>query len=120
MTKIIKEKLEKHGEHFVRDFLLLKGCIVHLVENKAGGRGCPDLLLVKDGIVFLFEMKQESTIKDLRPSQKATLLAYNGCTLAHCSNGKVLEYYPHCDSFVSYINLEQWYLTLSATKWGAK
>ena len=42
MTKIIKEKLEKVGEHSIQKFLEDKGCIVHLIENKTGGRGVPD------------------------------------------------------------------------------
>ena len=75
------------------------------------------MLCIKDGFALLFEMKKESTLKDLRPAQKRTLLTYNGCSVAYCSNGNVKEYYPHNDTVKTYINAEEWYLTLNNNKW---
>jgi hypothetical protein len=108
-----KEKLEKVGELNIKKFLEEKGCIVHLIENKTGtGRGCPDMLVIKGTTMFLFEMKKKSTLKDLRPGQKETLIAIDSCSLALGDDGRVHEYWPLYCIETDYPCLETWYGTL--------
>lgn len=112
MTKIIKEKLEKTGEHSIQKFLEDKGCIVHLIENKTGGKGVPDMLVIKGGTMFLFELKKKSTLKDLRPAQRKTLVAIDSCSVALGDDGRVYEYWPLFGIETDYPCLETWYGTL--------
>ena len=67
MTKSKKSKFEDAGVQFLRDHGFVVGRMSHNRYTPTGMRGWPDLLVVKDNLFWLVEIKYGSD--NLKPNQ---------------------------------------------------